>query len=58
MPPTPPSNFSADGGFSSLSPEQDGKGFDGGFGESDGPILSSPTAMESEEGFPLREWRR
>ncbi|KGN54369.1 clathrin light chain 2 [Cucumis sativus] len=56
--PTPPTNFSAGGGFSSFSSQQNGKGFDGGFGESDGPILSSPTAMEPEEGFPLREWRR
>ncbi|KAA0045034.1 hypothetical protein IC582_020362 [Cucumis melo] len=58
LPPTPPTNFSAVGGFSSFSSQQNGKGFDGGFGESDGPILSSPTAMEPEEGFPLREWRR
>lgn len=58
LPPTRPSNVSADGGFSSFSPQQNGEGFDGGFGESDGPILSSPTAMEPEEGFPLREWRR
>ncbi|KAG6603591.1 hypothetical protein SDJN03_04200, partial [Cucurbita argyrosperma subsp. sororia] len=36
---TSPSNFSADGGISSFSPEQNGKGFDGDFGESDGPIL-------------------
>ncbi|XP_022931967.1 clathrin light chain 2-like [Cucurbita moschata] len=58
VPPTPPTNFSAGGGLSSLSPEQNSEGFDGGFGESDRPILSSPTVMEPEEGFPLREWRR
>lgn len=56
--PSPPSNFSPSGGFSAFSPEQNGKGFDGGFEESEGPILSSPAEMEPEEGFPLREWRR
>ena len=33
---------------------QTGKNF-GGFGGSDGPILPSPSEMQSEEGFALRE---
>lgn len=41
-----------------IHPESNGKGFDGGFGGSDGPILPTPTEMEPEEGYALREWRR
>lgn len=54
--PSPPSTYSADGGsgFSALN----GEGFDGGFDESNGPILPPPGEMESDEGFALREWRR
>ncbi|KAH1162667.1 hypothetical protein GLYMA_01G115100v4 [Glycine max] len=40
-----------------FSPEQNGKGVDGGFGASDGPILPPPTNMVAKEGFALREWR-
>ena len=50
---SPPLIYS--GGFFDFSPEQNGKNFDGGFGRSDGPILPSPSEMQSEEGFALRE---
>lgn len=43
------------GGF---SPEQNGEGSRGGFGETDSPILPPPADMQPEEGFALREWRR
>ncbi|XP_041022996.1 clathrin light chain 3-like [Juglans microcarpa x Juglans regia] len=56
--PSPPSMYSTGGGFSELSPEQNGGGFDEGFGASDGPILPPPADMQPEEGFALREWRR
>ncbi|TQD98678.1 hypothetical protein C1H46_015735 [Malus baccata] len=38
--------------------ESNGRGFDGGFGGSDDPILPAPSEMLPEEGFALREWRR
>lgn len=38
--------------------ESNGKGFDGGLGGSDGPILNPPTELEPDEGYALREWRR
>ncbi|KAL2337798.1 hypothetical protein Fmac_012244 [Flemingia macrophylla] len=56
--PSPPSNYSAAGGFPAFSPQQDGEGVDAGFVVSAGPILPPPTDMASEEGFALREWRR
>ncbi|ESW05908.1 hypothetical protein PHAVU_010G002800 [Phaseolus vulgaris] len=56
MSPTP--IYSAAGGFVTFSPELDRDGVDGGFGNSDGPILPPPTDMAVEEGFALREWRR
>ncbi|KAJ7942558.1 Clathrin light chain [Quillaja saponaria] len=56
--PSPPSIYSTGEGYSGLSPEQNGKGFDGDFGASDSPILPPPVDMETEEGFALREWRR
>ncbi|KAM2733931.1 hypothetical protein EV2_037298 [Malus domestica] len=37
--------------------ESNGRGFDGGFGGSDDPILPAPSEMLPEEGFALREWR-
>lgn len=49
--PSPPPIYGSGGGYSSFSPEQNGKG-------SDGPILPSPAEMEPEEGSALREWRR
>lgn len=42
----------------SIYPESNGQGFDGGFGESNDPILPPPSDMLPEEGFALREWRR
>ena len=51
--PSPPLIYSR--GFFDFSSEQNGKDFDGGFGESDGPILPPPSEMQSEEGFALRE---
>lgn len=42
----------------SIYAESNGKGFDGEFGASDGPILPPPAEMEPEEGVALREWRR
>ncbi|XP_059463655.1 clathrin light chain 3-like [Corylus avellana] len=56
--PSPPSVYSATGGFSEFSPGPNGEGFDGGFDSSDGSILLPPEEMEPEEGFALREWRR
>ncbi|KAK1561874.1 hypothetical protein Q3G72_002369 [Acer saccharum] len=58
--PSPPSIYSSGtgGGFSALSPEQNGRGFDGGFGAPEGSVLPPPADMPSEEGFALREWRR
>lgn len=56
--PSPPSIYSAGGGFSSFSPERNGTSSGGGFGAEDGSILPPPTEMPSEEGFALREWRR
>ncbi|XP_015897178.3 clathrin light chain 2 [Ziziphus jujuba] len=56
--PSPPSIYSGGAGFSSFSPEQDGKSIDEGFGGSNGPILPPPADVEPEEGFALREWRR
>ncbi|KAF2288544.1 hypothetical protein GH714_008330 [Hevea brasiliensis] len=56
---SPPSIFSGGGaGFSTFSTEQNGQGFNGGFGVSDGPILPPPAEMQPEDGFALREWRR
>lgn len=55
---SPPSVYSAAGGFSEYSPGQNGEGFDGGFDSSDVPILPPPAEMQPEEGFALREWRR
>ncbi|KAJ4969727.1 hypothetical protein NE237_002826 [Protea cynaroides] len=56
--PSPQSIYVSGGGFSSFSPESNGKAFDDGFVASDGPILPPPSEMESEEGYALREWRR
>ncbi|XP_043725817.1 clathrin light chain 2-like [Telopea speciosissima] len=56
--PSPQSIFTGGGGFSSFSPESNGKTFDDGFVASDGPMLPPPSEMQSEEGFALREWRR
>ncbi|XVF76806.1 hypothetical protein PTKIN_Ptkin13bG0296500 [Pterospermum kingtungense] len=56
--PSPPPIYGSGGGYSSFSPEQNGKGFNGEFGGSDGPILPPPAEMEPEEGYALREWRR
>lgn len=56
--PSPPSVYSNAGAEGALSPEHDGKGLDGDFGASDGPVLPSPMDMEPEEGLALREWRR
>lgn len=42
----------------SIYAESNGKGFDGEFSASDGPILPPPVDMEPEEGVALREWRR
>uniref|UniRef100_A0A5B7BC58 Clathrin light chain n=1 Tax=Davidia involucrata TaxID=16924 RepID=A0A5B7BC58_DAVIN len=53
--PSPPSMYSAGGGFSAFSPEPNGNG---GFVASDGPILPPPAEMQPDEGFALREWRR
>lgn len=56
--PSPPSIYAAGSGFSSFSPERNGKSFGGGFGAEDDSILPPPTEMPAEEGFALREWRR
>ncbi|XP_068638436.1 clathrin light chain 2-like [Aristolochia californica] len=56
--PSPPPIYSGGEGFSTFSPESNGKAFDGVFAPSDGPILPSPDEMQDEEGFALREWRR
>lgn len=56
--PSLPSMYSTGGGLSEFSAEQNGGGFDEGFGASDGPILPPPAEMQPEEGFALREWRR
>lgn len=56
--PSPPSIYSAGGGFSTFSPEQNGKTFHGGLGGLDDSILPPPVEMPPEEGFALREWRR
>lgn len=56
--PSPPSIYSGAAGFSSFSPEQNGKSLDEGFGGAAGPILPPPVDMQPEEGFALREWRR
>ncbi|XP_030537243.2 clathrin light chain 2-like [Rhodamnia argentea] len=53
--PPPAPMYAGSGGF---SPERGGEGFQGGFGEPDGPILPPPANMQPEEGFALREWRR
>ncbi|XP_054784297.1 clathrin light chain 2-like [Prosopis cineraria] len=45
-------------GDTAFSPEHDGRGLDGDFGASDGPVLPPPVDLEPEEGFALREWRR
>ncbi|KAF3433461.1 hypothetical protein FNV43_RR24563 [Rhamnella rubrinervis] len=42
----------------SIYAESNGKGLDGGFGDSDSPIMPPPEEMEPEEGYALREWRR
>ena len=54
----PPPIYGSGGGYSAFSPEQNGKGFNGEFGGSGGPILPPPAEMEPEEGSALREWRR
>ncbi|CAL5404626.1 unnamed protein product [Camellia sinensis] len=41
-----------------LSPESNGKAFDGGYVASNGPILPPPTEMVPEQGFALSEWKR
>ncbi|KAK4268621.1 hypothetical protein QN277_025244 [Acacia crassicarpa] len=41
-----------------FSPEHDGKGLDGDYDATGGPILPPPGDLEPEEGFALREWRR
>lgn len=56
--PSPPSIYSAGGGFSTFSPKQNGQGFNGGFGAEDDSILPPPSEMQAEEGSALREWRR
>ncbi|KAJ9160312.1 hypothetical protein P3X46_025725 [Hevea brasiliensis] len=48
--------FNAPGG--EFEPEENGKGFSGEFGGSDGPILPPSSEMGTDEGFALREWRR
>ncbi|XP_027161498.1 clathrin light chain 2 [Coffea eugenioides] len=48
--------FSSD--FAELSPESNGKPFEGEHSESNGPILPPPAEMQAEEGYALREWRR
>ncbi|KAG8649429.1 clathrin light chain 2 [Manihot esculenta] len=45
-------------GFPTFPLEQNGQGFNGGFGVSNGPILPPPAEMKPEDGFALREWRR
>ncbi|QCE03714.1 Clathrin light chain [Vigna unguiculata] len=57
-PETPAPIYSASVGFDTFSQEQNRDGVDGGFGNSDGPILPPPTDVAAEEGFALREWRR
>ncbi|KAJ0087897.1 hypothetical protein Patl1_31667 [Pistacia atlantica] len=56
--PSPPSIYSAGGGFATFSPEQNSKTFHGGLGGLDDSILPPPIEMPPEEGFALREWRR
>ncbi|KAI9083764.1 hypothetical protein K1719_034232 [Acacia pycnantha] len=56
--PSPPSIYSAAGGYSAFSPEQSVKDLEGDFSSSNGPIFPPPVEMESEVGFALREWRR
>ena len=56
--PSPLSIYGSGSGYSAFSPEQNGKGFNGEFGGSDGPILPPHAEMEPEEGSALREWRR
>ncbi|XP_028764358.1 clathrin light chain 3 [Neltuma alba] len=56
--PSPPSIYSAAGGYAAFSSEQSVKDLDGDFGSSNGPILPPPVDMELEVGFALREWRR
>ncbi|XP_028770475.1 clathrin light chain 2-like [Neltuma alba] len=41
-----------------FSPEHDGKGLEGEYGATGGPVLPPPVDLEPEEGFALREWRR
>ncbi|KAF7825553.1 clathrin light chain 1 [Senna tora] len=56
--PSPPSIYSNAGPDAVFSPAHEGKGLDGDFGASDGPVFPPPMDMEPEEGFALREWRR